>query len=140
MIEKQYIVDSLKDTLKKDYFLVDVKIGANSKVTVHVDNFEGIKLAECREIHKKLYALIEQKTEEFELEVSSPGLTSNLKVWQQYKKIIGKDINITTRDGQNFDAILKNADEEKTELEKPNKELITLLYTEIKKAKQVIKF
>ncbi len=140
MIDKQYITDNLQDIIPEDCFLVEVKVSTDQKVRVLVDSNEGIKLGECRTIHRALYPLLEAKSENFELEVSSPGLTGILKVWQQYKKIIGNELNITTKEGLNFNGILKNADDKKIIIEKTNKESVVLLYTEIRKAKQVIKF
>ncbi len=140
MITKQYIIDYLKDTLSEDIFLVEVKIGSNQKIRVDLDKMDGIKLEECLQIHKQLYAEIEKNTENFELEVSSPGLSGNLRVWQQYSKIVGNEINLTTQDGLNFTGKLNYADQNQIKIQKSKEEELTLSYNEIKKAKQVIKF
>lgn len=140
MIEKQYILDNLKDIIDDSIFLVDLKVSTDAKIRLYIDKFEGIKLEECMNIHKQLYPIIEKKIEDFELEVSSPGLSGPLNVWQQYVKIIDNDVNITTKEGLNFTGKLNFADENQIKVQKSKNEELTLNYSEIKKAKQVIKF
>jgi ribosome maturation factor RimP len=140
MITKEIVENSLNSLLEKNYFVVDIIISPNEKVTVLVDNFEGIKLSECQSIHKKLYPILEILSEDFELEISSPGLTSPLKLWQQFVKNIGKEIEIETSDKQTFLGKITNADETKIELQISETSKIDLEYKNIKKAKQIIKF
>ena len=140
MINKEFILKNLQEIIGNDYYIVDIKINSNSKIIIHIDNKEGIKLQSCKQIHRELYAIIEEKTENFDLEVSSPGLLNNLKVWQQYDKIIGQQIHITTTLGETFEGILKDANETTIELQTPKQEQINLSYTQIKKGKLVLNF
>ncbi len=137
---KNFVTDTLKSIIKSDFFIVDVKIGNDNKISVKIDNEKGILLSECKKIHKELYSLIENKIEYFELEVSSPGLTSSLKVWQQYKKLINNSIEIQTVDNQIFKAIVENADENLVSLILNENNHINIEYNKIKKAKQIIEF
>ena len=140
MITKEFILNNLQEIIDDDSYIVDVKINANSKIIIHVDNKEGIKLQACQQIHRELYTIIETKIDNFDLEVSSPGLLNNLKVWQQYEKIIDNRIHVVTTIGETFEGVLTTANETEIEISTSKQEQIKLLYTQIKKAKQVINF
>ena len=140
MINKDFILKNLQEIIQDGIFVVDVKISPSSKIIVHLDNKDGLQLKDCRLVHKELYTIIEAETEMFELEVSSPGLTSDLKVWQQYDKIIGKRIIIVTTDDESITGLLEKANETEVELQLSKQETITLSYTQIRKAKQIITF
>jgi ribosome maturation factor RimP len=139
MISKEYIENILKNINDIDFFIVDIKISPNQKISIHIDNQEGITISQCQEIHKKIYPLINEKTENFELEISSPGLSNNLKVWQQYSKIIGQEIKITDIEGQTYTGEILQANEKEIKIKKADTEK-TLTYKQIKKAKQILKF
>jgi len=140
MITKEIVEKNLESILETNFFVVDIKISPSERVTVLVDTFEGIKLSECQTIHKKLYPILEAINEDFELEISSPGLTSPLKLWQQYFKLIGKEIEIETSEKQALIGKVITANETKIELQISETTKITLEYKNIKKAKQIIKF
>ena len=67
---------------------------------------------------------------DYQLEVSSPGMSNPLKVPMQYIKRIGRTLEITTTKGIKHTAILKHADDEKIiieeiiELKKNKKQLV----------------
>ena len=108
MISKEQIVKITKNILssKKEnfedqtIFFVDAKVSTNNRITIHIDSFEGIKIADCATINKLIEANFDREKEDFELLVSSAGLTAPLKVLDQYKKNIGRSIKIQTVDGE----------------------------------------
>lgn len=140
MINKEFVIKNLQEIIEDGFFIVDVKISPSSKIVVHLDNKEGIKLKDCRLVHSKLYPLIEEETEFFELEISSPGLTNELKVWQQYEKIIDKRLSIITINDKSISGLLLSANDTEIKLQLSKEETITLSYNEIRKAKQIITF
>lgn len=138
MITKELIVEFLNQIKEIEFFIVEVKLTPNMKITVFVDSLEGIKIGDISIIHKALYSRIASKEENFDLEISSPGLTSYLKVWQQYLKLKGKNIQIVSEDDEVIDCVVENADETKVELKLKNAEILTFEYQQIRKAKQII--
>jgi len=60
---------------------------------------------------------LNRETEDFELEVSSPGLTEPFKVMEQYHKNCGRQVDVVKRDGQKIIGLLQHADEEGIVLE-----------------------
>ena len=84
------------------HFLVEVRIKPTNNVKVFVDADEGISLAVLIDYNRKLYKLIEESAlfpdGDFSLEVSSPGLDEPLKINRQYKKNIGRFVDVLLND------------------------------------------
>ncbi len=86
-----------------EYFLVEVKIKPTNNVKVFLDGDKGISIEKCVQFNSRLYKIIEAdhlfSSEDFSLEVSSPGLDKPLKLQRQYLKNIGKNVEIIFDDG-----------------------------------------
>ena len=91
----------------------------------------------------------DRDVEDFELMVSSTGVDRPLKLPRQYKKNIGFMLDIVLNDGEKFTGTVVSADDTEIVLEKqPEKKskkevekiLLTIKYTDIKTAKEVITF
>jgi ribosome maturation factor RimP len=93
----QNIVEPLIDP--KNQFLVNIAVNPGNKIIVTLDNYKGIGLDECAEISKKIELKLDRDKEDFELEVTSPGLTQPFTVIQQYRKYLNKDIEILFKNG-----------------------------------------
>ena len=52
---------------------------------------EGVTIEECAKVSRIIESGLDREIEDFELEVSSPGLNSPFKVLPQYFKNIGKE-------------------------------------------------
>ncbi len=140
MLEENTIREIVKNAIDdNDIFIVDINVGSNNKITVYLDKYGGLSLDDCERIHRKIYPEIEQLEDKFELTVSSPGLTSEFKVWQQYHKNIGQEIEIILKDGRTIRGKITEADQDKISLQ-TKKEQLTIPYTDIKKAKLILKF
>jgi len=146
-LDKILIENKLQEIISNtEIFLVDVKVVNNAqKIQIKLDKLSNLTLNECASIHRELYTKLEEVYEDFDLEISSPGLDSPFKVIQQYIKNIERELEITTNDNKIFKAILKEVDQLNDEitLEKTTKkevELIKLKIKEINKSKIVISF
>ncbi len=141
MIDKNEIRQIVEQNLdSNDYFIVDITVGADEKITVYIDKFNGnITLDDCQKLHNKIYPELEELYDNFDLTVSSPGLTSGLKVWQQYYKNIGQEIEILQTDGKTIRGKIIEADQNQVKIQTKN-QTITLPYDQIKKAKLILKF
>ena len=86
-----------------DRFLVDVKVSADGKIVVFLDADSGINANICREVSRYLESFIEDEGlagERYVLEVSSPGLDQPLKLHRQYRKNIGRSVEVLLTDGK----------------------------------------
>ncbi|MBO7141918.1 MAG: ribosome assembly cofactor RimP [Bacteroidales bacterium] len=134
-----------------EYFFVSVKVSGDNHIEILADTDKGITIDQCGEISSKLEELLDRDQEDFELEVSSPGLTVPLRVPRQYAKNIGNDVDIVLIDGQKLEGTLTAADSDgvtikQTITEKVNgkrkKSVVdnTIRFDNIKTTKLKIKF
>lgn len=154
MIRKEDIENVIEHQItEKGIFQVSLSVSPQNRIKLVVDKLEGIKIEECIQLSRLIEKSLDRDTEDFELEVTSPGIGQNFKVKQQYLKAVDKDVKITLNDNSEHKGKLKYADEEKLILEaiekvkqegqKKKKEIlkdITLEYDQIKQAKEIINF
>jgi ribosome maturation factor RimP len=101
MISTDKVLHIVSDILEStEIFSVDVSVKPGNKIVVLVDKLEGITIDECADISRNIEAKLDRNIDDYELEVSSPGLTQPFKVKQQYFKNIGKEVDIVLKDGQ----------------------------------------
>ncbi len=155
MIVKEHIEQILKPFVEeRDYFVVELKISTGNRISVLVDSMKGITIAECVEISRAIEGSLDREKEDFELEVSSPGLSEPLRVVQQYQKNIGRELGILLKDdskkikGKLLDVVndkIKIEFQQKVKIEgKKNKQLVTetkeIEINDINTAKVIISF
>lgn len=132
-------------------FLVDVQVSAKNQIVVEIDRDEGIKIADCASISRFIEGSLDREKEDFELQVSSPGIDKPLKVLRQYHKNIGRDLEVSRLDGSQISGKLTATDELGITLFRSEKvkegkkkvektEEIRIPFNEIRESKIVIKF
>jgi len=118
MIEKSRIENIVSECIKgTDIFLVSVKASGSNRILVTVDTAAGISLDQCVDLHRRIEINIDRNSEDFELQVSSPGLDSQFVVIEQYRKNEGKKVEVINLEGEKFTGILKNVTRGGFELE-----------------------
>jgi ribosome maturation factor RimP len=133
------------------HFLVEVRIKPTNNVKVFIDADEGMILSELISYNRKLYKQLEESGlfpgGDFSLEVSSPGLDEPLKLFRQYKKNVGRFVDITLVDASKKEGKLVEATEDgiviETETGKGKKKEIkqeSILFDQIKNTKIQVKF
>ena len=103
------------------YFLVDLRIKPTNNVKVFLDGDSGITIEKCVQVNRKLYRKLEEAATfpdgDFSLEVSSAGLDEPLKLLRQYKKNIGRLVEVQLQDGTQKEGQLKDVSSEGIVLE-----------------------
>jgi len=89
-------------------FLVAVKVSNANRISVLADKKEGITIDECAGIHRQIENGLDRDVEDFELQVSSPGLDLPFVVMEQYYKNEGKKVEVVDTEGTKYSGILKN--------------------------------
>jgi ribosome maturation factor RimP len=118
MIEKQTIEDLIKEFVKETkLFVVSVKVSSANRITVLVDKNEGVTIDECAALHRHIEDSLDREKEDFELQVSSPGLDLPFLVFEQYVKNEGKKVEVIDDEGLKHTGILKNVTKGGFELE-----------------------
>lgn len=99
---------------KTDLFLVQVKVLSNGKIEVFADGATNITIDQCTQISRHLYSFLENEgwmNDNLSLEVSSPGMDEPLKVPQQFKKQLNKQVDVVLKSGIKITGELVLADE-----------------------------
>ena len=132
-------------------FLVDAKTLPGNNIKIFLDGETGISIEKCVAYNRALYKKIEESgmfpNGDFSLEVSSSGLDEPLKLLRQYKKNIGRFVEITLNDGGKIEGKLVEATEDGVVIEvesgKGKKKEIkqeSVLFDQVKNTKIQIKF
>jgi ribosome maturation factor RimP len=103
-------------TAEPEYFLVEVKIKPTNNIKVYIDGDQGISIEKCVQFNRKLYKKLEDNAlfpnGDFSLEVSSPGLDEPLKLHRQYKKNVGRQVELILQDGSKAEGRLLEVGED----------------------------
>lgn len=82
----------------EDVFLVSVRIKPTNNYKIFLDADNGLSIEKCVKINRALYKAIEERgwhpDGNFSLEVSSPGIDEPLKLLRQFKKNIGRKVEV----------------------------------------------
>ena len=142
-IIRALVEEKMEDT---DQFIVSVRVMPTNRIRVYVDAVGGINVNDCVGISRHIEGNLDREVEDYELEVSSPGLTEPFQHPLQYKKNVGREIKVTTVEGVSWkgeliafngtDIILQPEKKKKKEEQEP----VTIPLSEIKEAKTVISF
>lgn len=109
MVEKSKIEKLVNEFIKgTGIFLVAVKVSSSNRITVLADTMTGITIDECVSIHRFLEKSLDGDNEDFEMQVSSPGLDMPFGVIEQYYKNEGHKVEVISTDGTKLTGILKN--------------------------------
>ncbi len=118
MVEKQYIKGLVEEFLKETgQFLVAVKVSSSNRITVLIDKNAGITIDECAAVHRYIETNLDREKEDFELQVSSPGLDAPFLVLEQFYKNEGRRVEVVDNDGLKFAGKLKNVTDGGFEIE-----------------------
>jgi ribosome maturation factor RimP len=102
-------------------FLVELKVKPTNNIKIFLDGDSGVTIEAVSKINRALYKYMEE-TElfpngDFSLEVSSAGVDEPLKFLRQYKKNIGRKVEITLNEGEPVEGTLKEATEAEITIE-----------------------
>lgn len=154
MLDKTKLKDFIDSRLDgTDCFLTELTVTPDNVVRVEIDSDSRVDLDFCVELNRAIEQEFPSDEEDYELEVGSAGLTSPLKLPRQYRKYIGRDLEVYTAGGRKLTGMLREADEEGITLvvkvkkreegaKRPIEveERLRLPYAEIRKAVYLLKF
>lgn len=142
------------EELDKDLFIVEISISASNSIRVEIDSaFGNVAIEDCISVSRNIEHNLDREEQDFELQVSSPGLDKPFRVVQQFKKNVGREVKLTPVNGVKLEGVLKSADDNGVVIETTRKERlegkkkkVTVVeehpfnYDEIKETKIVITF
>ena len=88
----------LNDALaeKPSLFLIDLSITGANQIRVILDGDEGVSVQDCIDISRAIEHNLDREEEDFSLEVHSAGVSEPLTMVRQYKKNIGRFLQLKT--------------------------------------------
>lgn len=152
---KQKVFELIEKGLeeKPSIFLIDLSISDGNKINITLDGDSGVTLQDCIDISRAVEHNLDREEEDFSLEVASAGATSPLLQIRQYKKNVGRILNVKKNDNTSIEAELTEANDEFIVLEWESREpkkigkgketvqnRVEVPYGDIKEAKVVIVF
>ncbi|MDR1408626.1 MAG: ribosome assembly cofactor RimP [Tannerella sp.] len=112
MIDKKEIITIAETFLKTtECYLVDITVGVDNLIVVEIDSDGAVGIDDCASLSRHIEAKLDREAEDFELEVSSSGISSPFKTVRQYVKNIGNEIEMMLKNGAKLTGILASADE-----------------------------
>jgi ribosome maturation factor RimP len=109
MVDKSKVVEIVREHLDDGMFLVDATVSSLNVIHIYIDSFNGLKINDCAVMSRHIEDKLDSNREDYELYVSSPGLSRPFKVKEQYYKNIGREITVITNNGTELKGILKEA-------------------------------
>lgn len=141
----QYLED------QPEVFIVEVKISAGNTISVFADADNGITIDRCTKMNRALYNYLEENeiypNNDFAIEVSSPGVEEPLLLLRQYKKNVGRTVEVETTEGNVLTGKLTAVNDEEITIEskegKGNKtttKTSNILLNQVKHTKVLVTF
>ena len=135
------------------HFVLDARVNARMnppRITVIVDGDAGITIDDCANLSRALSDAIhkENMLEDYNMEVTTPGIDQPLKLLRQYPKHVGRTLKIELKEKETvrgklqqvgFDAIV--IEEEATKQDKKaGKNIRTITFDQIEKTFVTVSF
>ena len=138
------IRDIIEDFIPKDYEMIEYNdFSSTGRFRIVLDGLKNVDLNTTSTLAKKIKkSEIINKTfpEGVQLEITSPGIDSNLTHSFQFKKNIGRMLNITTfEEEKSFKVKLISADDKTIEFELDDGNSTILNFSQIKHANVIVK-
>lgn len=100
MTDKSQILNIVEEYAQQHgLFVVDVLLKKGNRIVVYIDSMQGVHIEQCVDLSRHIESFMNRDEEDFELEVSSPGLDHPLMHPLQYEKNIGKQVSVLTDEG-----------------------------------------
>ena len=91
-------------------FPVDISVSKDNEVEITIESEEGtVTLDDCIELSRIFESKFDREKEDYSLTVTSAGLDQPFKVPEQYRKAIGKEVEIALKGGKKITALLADA-------------------------------
>ena len=117
-----------------EIFLVSIKIKPTNNIKVYLDADNGLSIERCVKINRAMYRVIEEKgwypDGNFSLEVSSAGIEEPLKMIRQYRKNMGRLVEVILIDDTRYQGKLISVEDSAIQLEYTegkNKKAVTMV-------------
>jgi len=116
-----------------DLFVIEVRVSPANEIVVTVDSDTQVGIDRCVELSRSIEGALDREQEDFELTVMSAGIGQPLKMLRQYRKLIGRPVEVILKDGGKIVGNLTDASESSIAVEYEERVVV-----EGKKRKQLV--
>jgi ribosome maturation factor RimP len=81
---------------KPHLFLIDLSIVGANQIRVTIDGDNGVTVQDCMDVSRAIEHNLDREEEDFSLEVLSAGASEPLTMVRQYKKNVGRSLQLKT--------------------------------------------
>jgi len=142
MIDKNNIVGLAAEFLQNtDKYVVDLQVKPGNIIAVTIDGDTPVTIVDCIQLSKFIESKLDREVEDFDLKISSFGAEKPFKLTRQYRKNIGRDVEIIMDDDTIVKGKLLDVVDEKIRIKpagkkKKNETLIEELWIDLVQIKQ----
>ena len=105
---KEFIEEHLKGT---KLFMVDMHFRSGNNIELFIDSDESVSIDDCSELTRAFEERFDREEADYSLTVNSAGIGQPLKLYRQYKKLIGRPVEVILKSGIKVAAELRDATE-----------------------------
>jgi len=115
----QKVTNLLQEVLEEEssLFLISKEIKPGNKIVVVIDGDNGVTLSDCMKVSRHIEHNLDREEEDFSLEVYSAGISEGITHIRQYKKNVGRKLEVVTDDQKEVQGTLVAVDDEKIKLQ-----------------------
>jgi len=105
---RKTVEDLLQNALteRQDLFLIDFSLSGENAIKIVIDGDNGVLVEDCMFVSRAIEHNIDRDEHDFSLEVLSAGATTPLSLPRQYKKHVGRNLEVMTLDSQSLEGKL----------------------------------
>ncbi len=142
MVSEAKITELVNECLRgTDFFLVDIVVSNKNRISIEIDGQGGVPINQCVKVSRHVEHSLDRDTEDFELNVSSPGVGKPLKVFQQYEVNVGRELQVIMNDDSSMKGKLLEVQKDQIRIQpKKSKEEIEIKLSNIKQTKVLVSF
>lgn len=124
MIKKEQVEKLTLECLADEYFIVGISVSQGNSIDVVIDGDNGVNIQKCVDVSRHIEQGLNREEDDFELSVYSAGLGQPFKVYRQYLKNQGREVEVTVKNEKPLKGIIKEVDETGFNLEVKTKEKV----------------
>ena len=135
MIDTKKITEAAERHLEgTDMFVVECTSTPGNEIELTIDSDTSVGIDACVALSRAVEADLDRDAEDFSLTVASAGIGSELRTLRQYRKLVGRPVEVLLTNGVKILAHLDEATDEGVTLSYEEKQAV-----EGKKRKQLVK-
>lgn len=102
-----------------ELYIVELKSSPVNVIELLIDSDGSVGIDDCIALSRAINEKFDREVEDYELTVASAGIGQPLKVFRQYRKLLGKPVEVVLKNGTKIVAELRDATPESITLAYP---------------------